>query len=154
MAGNPFPPQLCAFSVRVGRIVALQHASRGKPACRVTSLKELTPVDLGVHLPIRGRRDMKLKLWIHSVLHIGCVTLLLLQGHRIQQVQKFEAERRKVETDYANHLKRGLSNFGVLSTELPPLECFRRVDPEPSIFSTTKTYFCVLPEMQHEAALR
>jgi hypothetical protein len=31
---------------------------------------------------------MKLKPWIHSALHIGCVALLLLQGHRIQQIQK------------------------------------------------------------------
>jgi hypothetical protein len=30
---------------------------------------------------------MKLKPWIHSVLHVGCVALLLLQGHRIQQLR-------------------------------------------------------------------
>jgi hypothetical protein len=30
---------------------------------------------------------MKLKPWVHSALHIGCVALLLLQGHRIQKLQ-------------------------------------------------------------------
>jgi hypothetical protein len=30
---------------------------------------------------------MKLKPWIHSALHIGCVVLLLLQGHRIWQLR-------------------------------------------------------------------
>jgi hypothetical protein len=33
---------------------------------------------------------MKLKPWIHSALHIGCVALLLLQGHRIRQMQRTE----------------------------------------------------------------
>jgi hypothetical protein len=51
------------------------------------SPEKLMPVDLGVHLPIRGRRDMKLKPWIHSALHIGCVALLLLQGHYIWQLR-------------------------------------------------------------------
>lgn len=31
---------------------------------------------------------MNLKQWIHSALHIGCVTLLLLQGHRIWQLRE------------------------------------------------------------------
>ena len=30
---------------------------------------------------------MKLKPWIHSALHIGCVALLLFQAHRIQQLR-------------------------------------------------------------------
>jgi hypothetical protein len=30
---------------------------------------------------------MKLKSWVHSTLHIGCVALLLWQGHRIQQLR-------------------------------------------------------------------
>jgi hypothetical protein len=31
---------------------------------------------------------MKRKTWIHTALHIGCVALLVLQGHRILQLQK------------------------------------------------------------------
>jgi hypothetical protein len=31
---------------------------------------------------------MKLKPWIHSALHIGCVALLLLQGHYIWQLRR------------------------------------------------------------------
>jgi hypothetical protein len=30
---------------------------------------------------------MKLKPWIHSALHIGCVAMLLLQGHYIWQLR-------------------------------------------------------------------
>jgi hypothetical protein len=30
---------------------------------------------------------MKLETWIHTALHIGCVALLVLQGHRILQLQ-------------------------------------------------------------------
>ena len=30
---------------------------------------------------------MKLESWIHTTLHIGCVALLVLQGHRILQLQ-------------------------------------------------------------------
>jgi hypothetical protein len=105
---------------------------------------------------------MKLKPWIQSALHIGCVALLLLQAHRIQQVQKFDAERRKVEADQqilhdqlveANNLKRRLSGFGVASTELPPLACYRWVDPESKV-DLPKTYFCLLPEVLHEVASR
>jgi hypothetical protein len=35
---------------------------------------------------------MNLKPWIHSALHIGCVALLVLQGHRIQKLQMTVAE--------------------------------------------------------------
>jgi hypothetical protein len=31
---------------------------------------------------------MKRKTWIHTLLHLGCVALLLLQAHRIRQIQK------------------------------------------------------------------
>ena len=30
---------------------------------------------------------MKWETWIHTALHIGCVALLVLQGHRILQLQ-------------------------------------------------------------------
>jgi hypothetical protein len=36
---------------------------------------------------------MKLKPWIHSALHIGCVALLLLQGHRIWQLRREVVEQ-------------------------------------------------------------
>jgi hypothetical protein len=36
---------------------------------------------------------MKLKPWIHSALHIGCVALLLWQGHHIQQLRKEAVEK-------------------------------------------------------------
>jgi hypothetical protein len=36
---------------------------------------------------------MKLKPWIHSALHIGCVALLLLQGHRIWQLRREAVEQ-------------------------------------------------------------
>jgi hypothetical protein len=35
---------------------------------------------------------MKLKWLIHTILHIGCVALLLLEGHRIQQLRRVVAE--------------------------------------------------------------
>jgi hypothetical protein len=100
---------------------------------------------------------MKLKPWIHSALHIGCVALLLLQAHRIQQIQKLIGERFEAEATQrtwrdrivkANYLRQGFSGATVLSTTLPPLECSRWVDPE-SQFDLTKTYFCLLPEMLH-----
>jgi hypothetical protein len=34
---------------------------------------------------------MNRKTWIHTVLHLGCTTLLLLQGHRILQMQSQQA---------------------------------------------------------------
>jgi|HubBroStandDraft_2_1064218.scaffolds.fasta_scaffold1544961_1 hypothetical protein len=31
---------------------------------------------------------MKRTSWIHTLLHLGCVALLLVQGYRIRQIQK------------------------------------------------------------------
>jgi|HubBroStandDraft_4_1064222.scaffolds.fasta_scaffold1021214_1 hypothetical protein len=31
---------------------------------------------------------MKRKTWIHTLLHLGCIAVLLVQGYRIQQAQK------------------------------------------------------------------
>jgi hypothetical protein len=44
---------------------------------------------------------MNRKTWIHTVLHLGCTTLLLLQGHRILQMQSQQAtmQRALVERD-------------------------------------------------------
>ncbi len=86
---------------------------------------------------------MKLKPWIHSALHIGCVALLLLQGHRIQQIQKLET----------NYLNQGFTGVGVPSTELGPLACYRWVNPESKV-NLPKTYFCFLPEAIHQTASR
>jgi hypothetical protein len=63
------------------------------------------PVDLGVNLPIRGRRDMKLKPWIHSALHIGCVALLLLQGHYIWQLRREVVEESAREMSARERLR-------------------------------------------------
>jgi hypothetical protein len=41
---------------------------------------------------------MTTKRWIHLVLHVGCVALLLLQGHRIQQLRNQQAEHLASET--------------------------------------------------------
>jgi hypothetical protein len=103
---------------------------------------------------------MKLKPWIHSALHIGCVALLLLQAHRIQQIQKLIGERLEAEATQrtlrdrivkTNYLKQGFSGATVLSTKLPRLECSRWVDE--SKVDLLKTYFCVLPEVLHENGL-
>jgi hypothetical protein len=37
---------------------------------------------------------MNLKWLAHTMLHIGCVVLLLLQAHRIQQLRNFATEDR------------------------------------------------------------
>jgi hypothetical protein len=34
---------------------------------------------------------MKLKGWMHTLLHAGCIALLLLQGYRIQSLRKSAA---------------------------------------------------------------
>jgi hypothetical protein len=38
---------------------------------------------------------MKPKTWLHLLLHLGCVALLLLQGHRIQQLRQSEIAHRQ-----------------------------------------------------------
>jgi hypothetical protein len=38
---------------------------------------------------------MKLKPIAHTVLHVGCIVLLLLQGHRIFELQRQERENQK-----------------------------------------------------------
>jgi hypothetical protein len=38
------------------------------------------------HSRTRGK-NMKCETWIHTALHIGCAALLVLQGHRILQLQ-------------------------------------------------------------------
>jgi hypothetical protein len=43
---------------------------------------------------------MKLKPWIQSMLHIGCVALLLLQGHRIQKLLMTVAEDGRKRTEW------------------------------------------------------
>jgi hypothetical protein len=40
----------------------------------------------GLRIRTRGK-NMKLESWIHTAVHIGCVALLVLQGHRILQLQ-------------------------------------------------------------------
>jgi hypothetical protein len=104
---------------------------------------------------------MKLKPWIHSALHLGCVVLLLLQGHRIHQMRKVAVERITME---ANHqvldsdsakpeslkvlddqlagracLMRGLSGVGVSSTKLKNYGCYRWGH---SIDESQETYVC------------
>jgi hypothetical protein len=46
------------------------------------------------------------RTWIHIVLYLGCVALLLLQGHRIQQLQQIVVEdhaREQMENYYAKY---------------------------------------------------
>jgi hypothetical protein len=43
----------------------------------------------------KGEQFMKAKAWIHLLLHVGCVALLLLQGHRIQQLRDSEQRHRE-----------------------------------------------------------
>ena len=47
---------------------------------------------------------MKLKPWIHSTLHIGCVALLLLQGYRIQRLKAGVVEQCRQETKVTERL--------------------------------------------------
>ena len=47
---------------------------------------------------------MKRKSWAHSVLHIGCVLLLLLQGNRIRELRKEAKERSSRETSATERL--------------------------------------------------
>jgi hypothetical protein len=82
------------------------------------------PVDLGVHLPIRGQRDMKLKPWIHSALHIGCVALLLLQAHRIQRLRHMAVD------DHAHEEFRLQSTIGFAGETAAQLEtCLYVLNP-------------------------
>jgi hypothetical protein len=46
------------------------------------------------------------RTWIHIVLYLGCVALLLLQGHRIQHLQQVVVEdhaREQIELQYAKY---------------------------------------------------
>jgi hypothetical protein len=36
---------------------------------------------------------MKLKAWLHSILHVGCLALLLWQGRHVQQLKTGMAEQ-------------------------------------------------------------
>ena len=106
---------------------------------------------------------MKLEPWIHSALHIGCVAVLLLQAHRIQQIQKLIGERLEAEATQrtlrdrivkTNYLEQGVSGATVLSTTLSPLECSRWLDPE-SKFDLLKLIFvcCLRSVMKTALAL-
>jgi hypothetical protein len=44
-------------------------------------------------LRIRTRGENMKQTWIHIVLYISCMTLLLWQGHRIQQLRSLEGQQ-------------------------------------------------------------
>jgi hypothetical protein len=47
---------------------------------------------------------MKLQPWIHSWLHIGCVALLLIQGHRNELLRRAFIEQCERESDLKSQI--------------------------------------------------
>jgi hypothetical protein len=78
---------------------------------------------------------MKTKTWIHLLLHVGCVALLLLQGHRIQQLRESE-QRHRVKALQVRQLffscTRTLDNSGVVVDPEFHAEYWKIIGPSPN----------------------
>jgi hypothetical protein len=84
---------------------------------------------------------MTLKTWFHLFLHVGCVALLLVQGHRIQQLGREKLDVLTSKTSYEAQLREFL-DVALLET-----------NPKVAKISECEAQDCILLGLREKQAL-
>jgi hypothetical protein len=85
---------------------------------------------------------MKLKAWIHVALYAWCLTLILLQGHRIQQIQtaakvnqRWQEEKLTTEKYWYDECRAALTRWQIVAST-------RGQCSDPRCIATSKKVIC------------